>query len=325
MTAITLSDMGSYMVGGNPIEITGRPLERFAFSSSYTNTVDPNGRYWANHCYVQYFVPEPKLHPIPLVLVHGGGLTGSSWETTPDGRAGWLNYFLRLGYEVHVIDNVERGRAGYFIDGEPWSERPILRSEQESWWLYRFGLAEDFGARKPFAGQQFPVEHIEALTRITVPRRSAVADLQRFALHELVKKLGRCVLVGHSQGGGFVLDTAACCPRNVVGCVVLEPHADFIGIDLGGVAGIPLLAITGDFIDRSAVWIDLTEQLAKLCESWSRAGGRAQHLLLPDIGISGNSHMIMMDKNSDEIAGHVADWLERSENNIAALVDIGAL
>ena len=35
---------------------------------------------------------------IPLLMWHGGGLTGVTYETTPDGREGWLNYFLRKGW-----------------------------------------------------------------------------------------------------------------------------------------------------------------------------------------------------------------------------------
>jgi len=34
--------------------------------------------------------------------------TGVTWETTPDGREGWLNYFLRKGWAVYNSDAVER-------------------------------------------------------------------------------------------------------------------------------------------------------------------------------------------------------------------------
>ena len=42
-----------------------------------------------------------------------GGLTGACWETTPDGRPGWLHNFLSAGFAVYVLDNVERGRSGF--------------------------------------------------------------------------------------------------------------------------------------------------------------------------------------------------------------------
>jgi len=32
---------------------------------------------------------------------------------------------------------------------------------------------------------------------------------------------------------------------------------------------------------------------------------------LPALGIHGNSHYLMMEKNSDQIAGVVADWLQK--------------
>ena len=31
---------------------------------------------------------------------------------------------------------------------------------------------------------------------------------------------------------------------------------------------------------------------------------------LPEEGITGNSHMLMMDKNSDEIAAKIEAWIE---------------
>ena len=32
---------------------------------------------------------------------------------------------------------------------------------------------------------------------------------------------------------------------------------------------------------------------------------------LPKVGIKGNSHMIMMDKNSNEVAAYIQAWLEK--------------
>jgi hypothetical protein len=39
------------------------------------------------------------------------------------------------------------------------------------------------------------------------------------------------------------------------------------------------------------------------------AGGTADLLDLPARGIYGNSHMLMMDRNSDEVAGLVQTWM----------------
>jgi len=47
------------------------------------------------------------------VMVHGATLTGKSWETTPDGRMGRDEYFVRKGHPVYVPDQVGRGRSGF--------------------------------------------------------------------------------------------------------------------------------------------------------------------------------------------------------------------
>jgi len=39
------------------------------------------------------------------------------------------------------------------------------------------------------------------------------------------------------------------------------------------------------------------------------AGGSVDTIDLPDIGIKGNTHMMMMDKNSDQVAGVIQKWL----------------
>src|SRR5262245_18068065 len=79
------------------------------------------GRYDKDHpdqhsvgqMYVEYQIPAVQTHPFPIVLVHGGGQTGAGWQTTPDGRPGWAQYFLKRGYPVYVVDQVARGRSPY--------------------------------------------------------------------------------------------------------------------------------------------------------------------------------------------------------------------
>jgi len=45
--------------------------------------------------------------------------------------------------------------------------------------------------------------------------------------------------------------------------------------------------------------------------TWLNANGAAaEFCFLGDRGIVGNGHMLMMEDNSDEIAGIIMDWLE---------------
>ena len=39
------------------------------------------------------------------------------------------------------------------------------------------------------------------------------------------------------------------------------------------------------------------------------AGGSVDIYDLPDMGLKGNSHMIMMDRNSDQVADLIHKWL----------------
>ena len=73
--------------------------------------LDPNGQYMVEQMYVQYFLPKNKKGKYPLLMWHGGGLTGVTYESTPDGRDGWLNYFVRKGWDVY---NIRRRRARPF-------------------------------------------------------------------------------------------------------------------------------------------------------------------------------------------------------------------
>ena len=111
---IALRDMGSFHVGGRVVEITGQPIKEIVFTPGGVSAkMDPNGKYQVGQMYVQYFLPQNRKGKLPLLLWHGGGLTGVTYETTPDGREGWLSYFIRKGWDTYISDAVERGRAGW--------------------------------------------------------------------------------------------------------------------------------------------------------------------------------------------------------------------
>lgn len=309
MTPLNLSAMGSYTVGGRPVTVEGAGKRKVALSAGLELEYDPNGRYWIEQAYVQFFVPQQRVTDLPLVLIHGGGLTGSAWETTPDGRPGWLHDFLAAGVEVHVVDNVERGRAGFCaLEGE-WEGAPIVRSEQEAWVLYRIGDDSDYESKIPYHGQCFPVASLDDLTRRTVPRWPGTVHAQRRALRALVERIGPCMLVGHSQGGGFAIELASARPDLVRATIALEPHGDFSSIGPVPLGGRPLLGVSGDFLERNALWRDLDAKAAGALDAWQSAGGTARALRLGEHGLPGHSHMMMMDLGSEHIAALILAWL----------------
>src|SRR3954464_11457510 len=89
---ISLRAMGSFHVGGRLVEISGKPVKEVTFTpGGVPAKVDPHGTYQVEQMYVQYFLPANERGAYPLLMWHGGGLTGVTYETTPDGREGWLN------------------------------------------------------------------------------------------------------------------------------------------------------------------------------------------------------------------------------------------
>ncbi|HEX3483681.1 MAG TPA: hypothetical protein VHT51_01385, partial [Micropepsaceae bacterium] len=46
----------------------------------------PNGKTMAGQAYVEYQIPKNRTHPFPIVMIEGGGQSGSNFTGTPDGR-----------------------------------------------------------------------------------------------------------------------------------------------------------------------------------------------------------------------------------------------
>ena len=137
---ITLRDMGSFHIGGREVVISGKPVKEVVFTpGGVPAKVDPNGVYQAEQMYVQYFVPYDLRGKYPILLWHGGGLTGVTYETTPDGREGWLNYFVKKGWTVYNSDAVERGRAGWAMYPEIFKSEPLFLTKENPFERFRIG------------------------------------------------------------------------------------------------------------------------------------------------------------------------------------------
>src|SRR3712207_4985257 len=100
---LVLRGMGSFHVGGRLVAITGKPIREVTLGpGGVPARMDPNGLYQVEQMYVQYFLPKNRTGKVPLLMWHGGALTGATYETTPDGRDGWLNIFVRKGWDTYV-------------------------------------------------------------------------------------------------------------------------------------------------------------------------------------------------------------------------------
>ncbi|CAM3685822.1 AB hydrolase-1 domain-containing protein [Bordetella sputigena] len=308
-STIALRDFGSFYAGGRPLRVSGEPVRTIAFTRTASLTYDPNGHYHIEHAYVQYFIPAQLSQPLPLVLLHGGGMTGAMWEQTPDGRTGWLQALLRLGHAVYVVDNVERGRAGWVPFASVWPESPIIRNAEESWSLFRFGAAADYPRRKPFPGQRFPTQAMETFIQHAVPRWLGNNDIALDAFCAVLERVGPCIVVAHSHGGEVAWCALQRCPQLVRAVIGIEPSGFSEHVDAAAVDGKPFLFVYGDFLDATPLWRDLVAAGHAYGDRLAGHGGKVSRWLLAERGVRGNSHMMMMDDNSDEIAARVSGWI----------------
>lgn len=326
LRGIELASISGSYVGGRRITMSGQAPRQVSYSGAIVGIeIDPNDTYHVEQAYLQTFVPVGAGGRPPILLVHGGGYTGACWETTPDGRPGWLTFFLRRGAAVSVLDNIERGRAGWCSLPGVWPDEPITRGERDMWVTFRFGPPDGYASRTPFSGTKFPVEALDAALTQSVPRWPGNNDLAFERLRDAVRQLGPCVLVGHSQGGGLCARAALAEPGLVRASVLLEPHGlpealelpgtPVAGAGADGTAGAgggplpPMLTIVGDYIDASELWLDLVSRMHRFAAAARTSGAVHDIVDLPGLGITGNSHNMMMDTNSDEIAELAWAWL----------------
>ena len=310
-----VKEVGSFHIGGHTETLTGLPVKEASFSAGMPPIkLDPNGEFLVEQMYVQYVkLAQPKAK-VPLLLWHGGGLSGVTWESKPDGKPGWQQFFLNAGYDTYVSDAVERGRAGWARFPEIWKSEPIFRTKKEAWTLFRFGPSyEQGGAHVVYDGVQFPVDSLDNFMRQGSPRWLTNDAATQKAYDEYVQKVCPCIIVVHSQGGNFGFTAALNAPDKVKALIAVEPSGapDPAKVDAAKVKGVPLLVVWGDFHDKDATWQKIRPQPEKWAAAIKDAGGTVDTFDLPKMGIKGNTHMLMMDKNSDDIAKLVSDWIAK--------------
>jgi len=306
---LSIAQQGSFFVGGRDVRSdTLSTVPNYA--SSGTVTVD--------QMYVHYQVPT-RAKPLSLTLIHGCCLTGKTWETTPDGRMGWDEYFVRRGFPTYVIDQSDRGRSAADIETinavklgkAPASQLPSLfaASHESAWAIFRFG--PKYPQRYP--GEQFPIEAQNGLWQQMVPDWIASLPTPNPtvpALSQLAIKLHHTVLISHSQSGIYPFQTAALNKQGIAAIVAIEPgECPSASGDLTPYTKMPILVLFGDYVDLSPRWAPRLKACRAFTEAATRAGGHAQLVLLPDVGIHGNTHMMMQDRNNLQVADWILKWI----------------
>jgi pimeloyl-ACP methyl ester carboxylesterase len=310
---LVLASQGSFFVGGEKRALPVPPGGRGG-----------GGDVTVNQMYVQYQVPPNGSRHLPVVMVHGCCLSSKTWETTPDGRMGWDEYFVRRDRPVYLADQVSRARSGFDAStisavksgAQPPSALPniIYASQQIAWTVFRFGPT--YGTA--FPDGQFPIESVEELYKQMIPDLNALLPNPNPTwknMATLAVQLKGAILMGHSESGFFPQQAALQDPTGVRGMISIEmPCADLSADQLATLAKIPTLVMFGDHLGDvtggPANWAQSYESCEKYVQRVKDAGGDAVMMYLPKMGIKGNSHMLMQDRNSLRLADLIVDWID---------------
>ena len=312
---LTIARQGSFFVGGR--EVKSDTLSTLpAYAPSGTITID--------QMYVRYQVPTGQVG-VPITLIHGCCLTGKTWETTPDGRMGWDEYFVRHGHPTYVIDQVWRGRSATNISainavktGKTQVDTlptVFAAGHEAAWAIFRFGKEYPQtmpGMRYPIAAQsEFWKQMVpDSLPSLPTPNPTVPA------LSALAQKIDGTVLMSHSQSGIYPFQTAALSRTGIAAIVSIEPGACPTPTeDLKPYVGLPILILFGDYVEEFPRWAPRLANCRAFATAANAAGGKAELLVLPDIGIKGNTHMLMQDDNSLDIADILLDWIGKNANS----------
>lgn len=330
---LVLQSQGSFAVGGTVITDTGTfdPIKHGAFNPA--NQSSAGQTLQGDHAYVFYQIPR-KARKLPLVFWHGFGQSAKTWESTPDGREGFQNIFLRRRFPVYLIDQPRRGRAAR-------STKPITiqaAPDEQLWFgIFRMGVGAEF-----FPGSQFP-KNPEALSqfyRQMVPNTGPFdLEVNTDAVSALFDKIGPGILVTHSHGGGQWWTTATK-NKNIKAIVSYEPGSGFLfpqgevpdpisylggrlqasGISMSDfmkLTKIPIIIYYGDYIPTEVSKNPGQDQwrasfaMAKLWrDAVNKHGGDVTLIYLPETGLKGNTHFPMSDLNNVQVAGLMSKWLK---------------
>lgn len=296
--------------------------------------LDPAGQtYHGDHANVFYQIPQ-HANKYPIVMLHGAGQSSRTWESTPDGREGFQNIFLRRGFATYLVDQPRRGNAGRSMVAAT-----ITPKADEQLWFnqFRVGVWPDY-----FPGVQFSHDkqaldqYFRQMTPNTGPFDVAVIAA---ALSAVVDKTGPAILFTHSQGGGPGWHTAMK-NQQVKAIVAFEPGSGFVFPEgevpapmpsafdtLKGEAvpiseflaltKFPVLIFYGDNIPAQPVAMpaqDSWRVRLAMARQWrdvvNKHGGDVTVIHLPEIGIKGNTHFPFSDLNNLEIADQVSKFLK---------------
>src|SRR5689334_9868700 len=274
---IALSKMGSFFYGGRVVDL-------------------PEGEtFHGDHGYAQYFVPSGARN-LPIVMWHGRGQSGKTWESTPDGRDGFWQIFLRRRWPVCIVDQPRRGRASRACPDPGYSDAGdelAFQSESVLWGSFRLGRVNGKGEREFFEQLDFPTDahSMDQFLRQQVPNTGREpfpsAEHRRFmgeSMAHLLARLGPAILMTHSHSGQYGWASAFHSPNDIKAIVAIEAGEYAHPIDAPPLAVPTRQSLLGHFMSPQFVEPDEFDHLVEIPVLVLIGDNIAQDLVDDDFG-----------------------------------------
>lgn len=284
--------------------------------------------------FYDFIQSDPPTGKPPLVLVHGAAHTGSCYLQTPDGRPGWAQQFAALGYPVIVPDWPGVGRSGRMDFAELTGavvcralgglidslDGPCVLLTHSMSGAYGWRLVETHGGRiRAVIGvAPSPPGDLEPAPPI-LERGDDYVVIRRGAFERRVDLLQPTpfdddLVENKLVGGGdqFPRDFLDAYKRS------LGAAPPRLSYERSNIEGSQLrITDTAPFKNKPTLVVSAEHDRdhtpdndGALAARLGEIGADATYWYLPDQGITGNGHMMMLEKNNAEIAALIAGWIE---------------
>jgi hypothetical protein len=295
---------------------------------------------------VQYQIP-PETRDLPLVMWPEDG-NSQLWDTTPDGRDGFRNIFVRRGFSTYVFDEPWRVPV---VAGTPATATAprgagsglaevLTEANRRVFERFRIGVWPNYFPDVQFSSNAAALEQWwrqqASLTAAPVVRELQDSAAVTYAAAALLEKIGPAVLLTHGAGSHFGWLTRM--KTGEVKALVSYEATSFVfpegamprlpassdavtatavpPVEFAKLTTIPIQLVYGDNIPDSPskiagldVFRARLTMAREMVDTINARGGRAELLHLPGIGVKGNTHIPMSDLNNVEIADLLSKWL----------------
>jgi pimeloyl-ACP methyl ester carboxylesterase len=315
------------LAGGEAGQMTLRDVgARFI---GYTTETQDNGTVNVrNPMFVQYFLPARPRHELPVVMIHGGGGQGTDWLETPDGRDGWVDYFVADGWNVYVVDRPGHGRSQ---SNSGCGNAQVGAANS--------GIISRLSTADPNVwpgGEPTPTnETVIGWTASSATAPYCGDTVAARTLSALLDEIGPAILLAHSAGGGSTFRVPELNPEKVAGILAFEA-AGANPVETGRGSNLPMIvgwttepplrndfravnrdgcSMQGDDPSRLVNYADLPivllgaemglaseAQLKCQAAVWNQAGADASYVWFPDRGLLGGGHFAMAQLDNADYA-----------------------